>query len=186
MDFFVTRRFSLFALTLLALGLVWIDVAALPPGTAAPERIPAPRAGFPAPDFTLATPDGLTYTLSEWRGQPVIINLWASWCAPCRAEMPALQRVSQEFQDQGLLVLGINVTRQDSASAALNFAAQHGLTFPILLDPAGRVADAYQLRALPTTFFVDSQGIIQEVVYGGPMAEALLRTRVQNLLEGAP
>ncbi len=169
------------AIAVLFAGAAWIWLSALPPGGVDPGRQPAPRAGFPAPDFTLATAAGDEFTLSELRGRPVLINLWASWCGPCRTEMPAIERVYRAYRDEGLVVLAVNVTHQDSQQAALAFAAEYGLTFPILLDLDGQVARAYQMRALPSTYFVDPSGRISEVVIGGPMAEALLRTRVEQL-----
>ncbi|MEW6406731.1 MAG: TlpA disulfide reductase family protein, partial [Chloroflexota bacterium] len=136
-----------------------------------------------APDFTLQTPLGETYTLSELRGQAVLINLWATWCPPCRAEMPAIEKVYQEYKDQGLVVLAINASYQDDPLQIVPFAEEHHLTFPILLDETGAVASLYQLRALPSSFFVDRQGTIREVVIGGPMSEALLRTRIEEILK---
>ncbi|MCB9135272.1 MAG: redoxin domain-containing protein [Anaerolineales bacterium] len=174
--------YHLFALMLLLAGAIWIVLTAAIPGTTTQGKIPAPRAGFLAPDFTLTTADGNTITLSELRGHPVIVNLWASWCGPCRAEMPALQRVHETYKDTGLLLLAVNATPQDSEAAALTFATELGLTFPILFDAAGEVSRLYELRALPSTYFIGPDGTIQEVVIGGPMAEALLRTRVEQLL----
>ncbi len=155
----------------------------VPPGEFRSVRPPLPHPGFPAPDFTLLTPDGEQVSLADLHGQPVIINLWASWCPPCRAEMPALQSVYEAYQDQGLVILALNATNQDSLQAALEFTRDLGLEIPILLDPDGRVSSLYQLRSLPTTFFVDPEGVIRDVVIGGPMAEALLRVRVEQLLE---
>ncbi|GAB4579698.1 MAG: TlpA disulfide reductase family protein [Anaerolineales bacterium] len=181
MPFFTTPTYRLMALFTLTLGAIWIGLTpALPNPTG--EKIPAPRAGFAAPDFTLPTPDGETITLSELRGRPVIVNLWASWCGPCRAEMPALQRIYETYQDTGLVILAVNATQQDSEAAALAFVAEHGLTFPILLDVDGEASHLYELRALPSTYFIRPDGTIEEVVLGGPMAEALLSTRVERLL----
>lgn len=182
---FTTPRGSLgFILSILALGLLWIGVSSVDANQQLAQGITAPQAGFPAPDFALATPDGDTLSLSELQGRPILVNLWASWCGPCRAEMPAMQRVYEEYQDQGFLILAVNATNQDSETAAVAFAEEHGLTFPLLLDFDGQVSGDYQLRALPSSFFIDRAGVIQEVVIGGPMAEALLITRVETILEG--
>ncbi len=113
----------------------------------------------------------------------MLINLWTSWCPPCKAEMPALQRVYEDYQEQGLEILAVNATNQDRLADAAAFAGQLGLTFPILFDEDGEVSLLYQLRSLPTTYFIDRQGIIQDVVIGGPMSEALLRIRIDQLLE---
>jgi peroxiredoxin len=167
---------------ILAVSAVWIFLTAAQPGSVSTQGIPAPQEGFFAPDFTLPKLDGESLALSDFRGQPVLINLWASWCGPCRAEMPAMERVYQEYQREGFMVLAVNATNQDSEEDARFFAQQYGLTFPILLDVTGEVSQIYRLRALPTSFFVDPEGIIREVVIGGPMSEALLRTRVERLL----
>jgi peroxiredoxin len=100
--------------------------------------------------------------------------------------MPAIQKVYEDNQARGLEVLAINTTYQDRESSATEFVQQFGLTFPIPLDRTGEVARFYQLRALPTTFFVDRKGVIQKVVLGGPMSEVTLQTAVEMLLEGIP
>ncbi len=173
-------------LFVLILGAVWTWLSAVPAGSTSAGEIPAPQEGFSAPDFSLRSLDGDTVTLSELRGQPVLINLWTSWCAPCRAEMPAMQRIHEKYRERGFVILAVNATNQDSPNSAAAFVAEHGLTFPILLDVDGSVSEHYHLRSLPTSFFVNSQGIIKEVVIGGPMSEALLQTRVDNLLAEAP
>ena len=181
-----TRRlvaWNLLSLAILLLGAGWIWLSAAPAGTTAAGEIPAPRAGFLAPDFSLPDGEGNLTTLSELRGQAALVNLWASWCTPCQAEMPAMQRVYEEYRDQGFIILAVNAAQQDSQAAAAQFAAEHGLTFPILYDLDGSVARSYRLSALPTSFFILPDGTIQEVVIGGPMAEALLRARVEQLLE---
>ena len=180
--FFTSLIYRLAALITLMLGAIWIGVSAVPPGQTTQGKIPAPRAGFVAPDFTLSTLDGESITLSALEGHPVVVNLWASWCGPCRAEMPALQRVYEAYRDSGLLILAVNATNQDSETAAQAFVTENGLTFPILLDLDGAASRLYELRALPSTYFIRPDGIIEEVVIGGPMAEALLRTRVETLL----
>lgn len=146
-------------------------------------KVPAPREGFLAPAFKLETLEGQSQSLSDFRGAVVVLNLWASWCPPCRAEMPALQSLYEEYRDQGLAVLAVNMTYQDSASAAAAFVAEYGLSFPIMLDRTGLVGNLYRMRALPTTFFIDREGVIQEVVVGGPMSEITLQSMIVELLE---
>lgn len=170
-------------ITILAAALAWTFVGADQAGTSTAGEIPAPREGFLAPDFTLKTPDGESITLSELRGQAVLVNLWATWCPPCRAEMPAMQKMYGEYKERGFVVLAVNTTYQDDPSAVVPFTQKYGLTFPILLDETGVVAEKYELRSLPSSFFIDRNGIIQEVVIGGPMSEALLRTRIESLLK---
>ena len=177
------RWFPIMGVTL-ALGLAWIWVSAVPAEATTGGQIPSPREGFLAPDFTLELLGGGDVTLSELRGKGVVINLWASWCPPCRAEMPAIQRVYEKTRERGLEVLAVNTTFQDSEPAAADFIQELGLTFPVPLDRSGTVSRQYQLRALPSTFFVDREGIIRKVIIGGPMSEATIQTAVEEILEG--
>jgi cytochrome c biogenesis protein CcmG/thiol:disulfide interchange protein DsbE len=176
------QRRALYIIILIA-ALAWIFTSADKSGTSTAGAIPAPRQGFLAPDFTLNTPDGESFTLSELRGQAVLVNLWATWCPPCRAEMPAIQKLYDEYKDQGFVVLGLNMTYQDDPSAVVPFIQENQLTFPILIEETGNVAEKFELRSLPSSFFIDRDGIIQEVVIGGPMSEALLRTRIESILK---
>jgi peroxiredoxin len=177
-------RFTIVSILALLFGAVWIIISA--PGLESfTQANSLPEKGFLAPNFTLSTLDGKVITLSDLRGQVVLVNLWASWCGPCRAEMPAIQRVYEIYMDKGFRVLAINVTYQDSRAAAQAFIEGLGLTYPVLLDIDGQVSSSYQLRSLPSSFFIDAEGFIQEIVIGGPMAEALLTIRVEELLEGS-
>lgn len=168
---------------ILLLGLAWIFVSADRSGLSTSGQIPAPQQGFLAPDFELKTTEGETIKLSDLRGKAVLINLWATWCPPCRAEMPIIENVYNEYKGQGFVVLAVNMTYQDTFSNIAPFIDEYGLTFPILLDETGDVGTAYQLRSLPSSFFIDREGVISEVVIGGPMAEALLRTRAEEILK---
>jgi cytochrome c biogenesis protein CcmG/thiol:disulfide interchange protein DsbE len=181
-----SRRWWAFAMTLLLLGAGWTWLSRVPASVAAAGQIPAPREGFPAPDFTLNTVGGQAATLSAYRGKVVIVNLWASWCGPCRAEMPAIQKVYAANRDRGLEVLAVNSTFQDGVSDAQAFAQNLGLTFPILLDLDGAVSRRYLLRALPSTFFIDRKGVIRTVIFGGPMSAATVQTKIEALLLEAP
>lgn len=180
------RRWWGFTLALLLLGGSWTWLTRVPPAVAGAGQLPSPREGFPAPDFTLATLEGATATLSDYRGQVVIVNVWASWCGPCRAEMPALQAVYTANQARGLVVLAVNSTVQDTVVDAQAFAGNLGLTFPVLLDLDGAVTHLYLVRGLPSTFFVDRQGVIRTVVFGGPMSQATVQATAEALLEAAP
>ena len=177
------RRRTLTIVVVAILGLLWIWTTSDTAATSTAGLIPSPREGFLAPDFTLETVGGEEITLSDLRGKVVLVNLWASWCPPCRAEMPAIESIYQANKDKGLEVLAVNTTYQDDAQAAADFARSFGLTFPILLDRDGRVSKSYQLQALPTTFFIDRQGIIRSVVPGGPMKESLIQSKIADLLE---
>jgi peroxiredoxin len=175
------RRFIY--LFILVLGLAWIWVSADRSGASTAGQIPAPQQGFLAPDFELNTPTGESIRLSDLRGQAVLINLWATWCPPCRAEMQSIEKVYQEYKDQGFTVLAVNMTYQDDPLSVMPFVSEQGLTFPILLEETGEMAKAYQLRSLPSSYFVRKDGIINEIVIGGPMSEALLRTRIEGILK---
>ncbi len=169
-------------IALLVLGVAWIAVSRVPDeeALAQVERPPAPQAGFAAPDFSLETRDGETISLADLRGQAVLLNFWATWCPPCRAEMPAIQGVYQKYQDQGLAVLAVDVGEGDAQVTA--FVDEQGLTFPILMDRDAAVSNRYQVRAMPSTFFIDRSGVIQEVTLGGPMTEAFIESQVTGLL----
>ena len=166
-----------------ACGLAWIFFSADKTGSSTTGQIPAPQKGFLAPDFELKTPGGDSIKLSDLRGQAVLVNLWATWCPPCRAEMQTIETVYNEYKDQGFTVLAVNMTYQDAPLEIMPFVDSQGLTYPILLDETGDMANAYQLKSLPSSYFIDREGIIDEVVIGGPMAEALLRTRVEEILK---
>lgn len=176
------QRRIIYSLILL-LGLAWIFVSADRSGTSTAGQIPAPQQGFLAPDFELKTPTGESVKLSDLRGQAVLVNLWATWCPPCRAEMQTIETVYNEYKDQGFVVLAVNMTYQDNQFDIMPFVTEQGLTFPVLLDETGDMANAYQLKSLPSSYFIGRDGIIHEVVIGGPMAEALLRTRVEDILK---
>lgn len=171
----------------LGLGVLWTLLsrvpAAAPTGGAPP---PSPREGFSAPNFTLDLLGGEQVTLADLRGKVVMVNLWASWCPPCRAEMPAIESVYRAYRDRGLEVLAVNTTYQDSEAEAAAFVQEFGLTFPVPLDYTGDVSTRYRLRGLPSTYFVDRQGVIRAVVIGGPMAEATIQSMVEELLNETP
>ena len=170
-------------LLILAAGFAWILVSADTSGVSTSGEIPAPQQGFLAPEFELGTPTGEIVNLSDLRGQAVLVNLWATWCPPCRAEMQSIEKVYQEYKDRGFTVLAVNMTYQDDPLAVMPFVQEQELTFPILLDETGEMANTYQLRSLPSSYFIRRDGIINEVVIGGPMSEALLRTRIEDLLK---
>lgn len=177
------RRWTLFSFAVLSLGVLWIFASRVPvAATTGGAPPPSPREGFSAPDFTLETLDGRQMTLSDLRGQVVLVNFWASWCPPCRAEMPAIERVYRSYKDLGLEVLAVNTTNQDDVAAAAAFVQELGLSFPIPLDHTGAVSASYNLRGLPSSYFIDEQGVIRSVVVGGPMSEALVQSKVEELL----
>lgn len=115
------QRIILYILLLIA-GASWIALSAASTSASTSENLPAPQVGFTAPDFTLQTSDGKTFTLSELRGQALIVNLWATWCPPCRAEMPVIEKMYREYQDDGLVILAVDMTYQDDPLQVVPFA----------------------------------------------------------------
>ena len=182
------KRWEILMLVSLAAGILWTVASRVPSAVGAPlSSGPSPREGFLAPDFTLDTLDGNTLTLSELRGKVVVVNFWATWCLPCREETPALEKAYEQYKDSGMVILGVNLTDQDSISEVESFVQEFKLTYPILLDRDGTVSNSlYQIRGLPTTFFVNREGIIRTVVVGGPMSETFIRSKIEALLQEFP
>jgi len=131
--------------------------------------------GAPAPDFRLETLDHGTVSLSDFRGQTVVLNFWATWCPPCRAEMPEFAQLYGERAAAGdLVVLAVNFTPEDTRAAAASFAAERDLAFPIALDTAdGAVATRFGVRGLPATFFIDPDGVLRSRVLGPVFGDLL-------------
>jgi cytochrome c biogenesis protein CcmG/thiol:disulfide interchange protein DsbE len=144
---------------------------------------PAPRENHPAPDFTLVDLAGAPVRLSELRGQVVLVNVWATWCPPCRAEMPMIQAAYEQYRERGFTVLAVNL-KEDSRTVA-RYMGRGGLTFPALLDSDGAVSNTYQARVLPSSFFIDKAGVVR-AVYRGPMARSVVAGTVEQLLAEEP
>ena len=172
-------------MSILLLGAIWIGVTTAFFPSTTEGLTPAAKSGFWSPDFSLQATSGDLYQLEDQRGKVVLINFWTSWCPPCKAEMPTMQKIYNDYKDQDFIILAVNATHEDSYTSVTTFEMQHQLTFPILLDEKGSVTRQYQIHSFPTTFFIDKFGVIDEVIIGGPMAEALLRTRVEELIENA-
>jgi len=160
------------------------DAAVLPSGPrGAVASTPAPLANHPAPDFTLVDLAGTPMRLADLRGQVVLVNVWATWCPPCRAEMPMIQAAYAQYHTQGFTVLAVNL-REDAPTVA-RYMEQNRLTFPALLDRDGAVSDHYQARVLPSSFFIDKAGVVR-AVYRGPMARSVITGTVEQLLAEEP
>jgi peroxiredoxin len=119
-------------------------------------RLSAAALSGPAPDFTLKSNGGDNIKLSELRGQVVMINFWASWCGPCRQEMPLLDQLYQRYQPMGFTLLGVNV--EEDSSAANKVLKEIPVTFPILYDTRNKVSENYQVKAMPSTVLIDRDG----------------------------
>jgi len=134
------------------------------------ERNLPPTVGSPAPDFELHTGDGQSIKIANLKGRAVVINFWATWCGPCREEMPLFQKYAQE-QENRLTFLGVN--EQEGLEQVGQFTRDLGIQFPILFDLDGSVAGRYYVRSFPATFFVDSDGVLR-AQHLGQMNEDLL------------
>ena len=133
----------------------------------------------PAPDFSLELFDGSIFRLSDHRGKPVLINFFASWCVPCKEEIPALEKIGQEYGSQGVVFLAIAVN--DSEEKARIFVDELGLSFPAGIDKTNSVQEAFGLYGVPTTFFIDKEGITN-YLHAGIVTEELLRHELDKLL----
>ncbi len=127
--------------------------------SAAEGLIPEAVVG-PAPPFHLRDPEGRLYHLQAFRGRPLIVNFWASWCTPCRRELPSMNRAWAELKPQGVAMLAINLGEE--AEAVKGFLAEFPIDFPVLLDPRGNIGQRWRVRGLPTTFVLNGRG---EIVY---------------------
>ncbi|GGD83724.1 peroxiredoxin family protein [Paenibacillus nasutitermitis] len=120
-----------------------------------------------APDFTLPTLEGENLKLSDYRGKKVILNMWATWCPPCIAEMPHLQSFYKDHKTEGVAVFAINLTQAEKNRKDIpGFIADYELTFPVVLDEKSQVADLYQVTTIPTTYILDSKGRIEQKIVG--------------------
>ena len=137
--------------------------------------------GDVAPDFTLTTLDGKKVQLSDLKGKKVIVNFWATWCPPCKAEMPHMQNFYDEFsKDENVEILAVNLTNGDKVESVQNFVKDYGLTFPIPMDEEGMVGQTYQAITIPTSYMIDTKGRIQNKIVG-PMDENMIKEFVSNL-----
>jgi peroxiredoxin len=118
----------------------------------------------PAPDFTLRTMDGKNLRLQELRGRVVLVNFWATWCGPCRQEMPHLNRLYDKYKGSGFVMLGVNI--DDEPDKAIGVATKLGLHFPVLLDSEKKVSRMYDLNTMPSTVVIDRDGRVRYVHRG--------------------
>jgi len=137
--------------------------------------------GSKAPDFQALDLDtAKPVSLADYRGKVLLVNIWATWCEPCRAEMPAIERLHHLVTDTAFRIVSVSVDKADSGTVTA-FARQFGLTFPILQDASGRIQDEYQTTGVPESFVVDRQGVIVKKVIGaaewdGPVNVQLIRS----------
>jgi cytochrome c biogenesis protein CcmG/thiol:disulfide interchange protein DsbE len=164
-------------------GAVWFSLLA--PAQGAPNTA---QTGSPAPQIALPIVGGGTSDLTAHRGKVVLLNFWATWCEPCKAEMPALQQLADELRDRPFILYSIDL--QEDAPQVEAFQRQYGLRLNALLDENGDVVRAYGVRALPSTFVIDKQGVLRlkrigQLPAGGPetqWSDAWLADQVRRLL----
>ena len=161
----------------LVLGLI---LAGCSSGT---EVAQGPQVDKLAPDFQLPTLDGQAVSLGDFRGKPVLLNFWATWCGPCRFEMPFIQEIfeKKEWSDTGLVILAIDIG--ENPSEVKEFMENYDLSFPVLLDTNQDVALKYNIRAIPTTFFIDKDGIIQDIKVGAFSGKTEIEKRLVKIIQ---
>lgn len=161
------------------LGVAWIVVSkeeVREPSTLTLTE--APIVGHLAPDFTLKTAVGELYTLSEFRGQPVVLNFWASWCGPCRVEMPFFERTQMKYNGK-TAVIGVN--QGETAKIVQEFGVRQAISYPLLVDNDNSVNLSYNINSLPTTIFINADGVVQEVIVG-IVSQAVLEDRIEGMM----
>jgi peroxiredoxin len=158
--------------------LPWARSPSATPGGPIATPAPAPVAGAPAPDFTLTSLSGQTMKLSSLKGQVVLVNFWATWCIPCRAEMPAIQQAYAARKDQGFTVLAVNLNepKQDVQS----YVNSLNVNFPVLLDAGDSISNLYRVRGYPTSFFIDRSGTVA-IENVGMMTDAQLASNLAKV-----
>ncbi|MBU0511477.1 MAG: TlpA family protein disulfide reductase [Chloroflexi bacterium] len=193
---------SLLPLAFIGAGLIILVIAAMifipkPEGSSPPESSAAttqpptqpPRSGpstvpvevnFAAPALRLSDSNGNAMALEDYRGQVVLVNHWATWCPPCRAEMPELETYYQAHKNDGFILIGISAG--DSAQDVNNFVAQNGLHFPMWIDLTGKAMQAFNIAGLPSSFVIDAAGTVR-LAWAGAISLEMLEAYVTPLLE---
>jgi peroxiredoxin len=161
-----------------------LGVVELPAALNTTGKAPSTDIGRTPPDFVLETPDGTTLRFSDLRGKPVLVNFWASWCLPCRQEMPEIVRAHAAQGDE-LVVLGINL--QENVGAVRAFAEDFGMAFPIVIDRNGQVGDAWRIggpvEGIPSSYFIDAGGVVRARSYG-PMTGETIEENLRTIMDG--
>jgi cytochrome c biogenesis protein CcmG, thiol:disulfide interchange protein DsbE len=180
-----SRHFGRFAVVLTAVvlfALIWVNRG----------RFTPLDVGSRAPEYTAFTLDGDSIPLSRFRGDVVLLNIWATWCPPCVHEMPALQRLHEALAGEGLSIVAVSVDAPPTLGNVMGafsgdiraFADSFGLTFTVLHDPSGRIQSRYQVNGLPTTFLIDRDGLVRRKVMGAAeWDDARFADQIRAMLE---
>ncbi len=171
----------LIAILVLILTTGWFIAGCSSPSTTS-APVEGTQVGGRAPDFTLPDLEGQSVSLSDFRGSPVFINFWASWCGPCEAEMPYIQEIYEGWTGKppSVSILAINIG--ESAATVEGFMERLGLSFPVLLDASQDVTLKYNVRAYPTSFFIDKNGIIQALRIGAFSNKASIENHLSRII----
>ena len=136
--------------------------------------------GQVAPDFTLQNLDGKSVSLSDFRGTPVLLNFWATWCGPCRFEMPFLQEIYDEQSERGFVLLTVNIA--ESPTKVADFMTELDLSLPVLLDARSEISKVYGITAIPTSFLIDKDGVIQKRIIGAFSSAAEIESELSEIV----
>ena len=140
----------------------------------------APVVGHPAPGFTLTDLDGNAVRLSDFRGKVVFLNFWATWCPPCRAEMPEMEELHQEYQDKDVVIIGVDLG--EFRSSVKSFVEENGYSWTFVIDSTGEVARDYMVTGIPSSFSIDEDGIIRALQVGA-MSKAVMEARLAEAMQ---
>ena len=139
------------------------------------------KEGKPAPDFRLSTLDGKKMNLSDYKGKKVILNFWATWCPPCKAEMPHMQKFYAENKEEGVEIIAVNLTNMDHGIDGIHkFIKDYELTFTVPLDEDGQIGKQYQAITIPTSYVIDTEGVIAKKIVG-PMDEGMMEGLIKGI-----
>jgi peroxiredoxin len=166
----ILRRIVLLALAVITIGLLVLPGCGL---------TPAPIIGYPAPDFTLIDLDGNAVRLVDYRGKVVFLNFWATWCPPCRIEMPAMEELYQEYKDKDVVIIGVDLG--ESRSSVQSFVEENDYSWTFVIDSTGEVARDYMVTLIPSSFFVDGDGIIRALQVGA-MSKTTMEVRLAEAM----
>ena len=177
-----SQRYTFAGIVLFIVGvmlLLWMALQSNNSQSIAQSVPQVPEQGKPAPDFSSPALSGGEIALADYTGKVVIVNFWATWCPPCKAEMPGINDFYETHQEEGLVVLAVNA--EESESEVRPFIEASGFTFPVLLDPAGSIVNQYQIHNFPTTIIIDRNGVVRHIQVG-MISEEELETAVAPLL----